>query len=443
MPIYDGNIVIGRSKKDLKTMGLDATIKIGFGDPLGEEKDLSTYLDINKPHVILICGKRGYGKSYTMGVMLEEIVQQMDNNEVIRNSLSAMVIDTMGIYWALKYPNRDPEEKELLEDYPMSPQSFTKRVKVFIPAGFKEAFKKNKLEYDRILSIRPGELEVVDWLSAFNIDQNIPTGILMTRLINELKETFPANDFGFKEIFRELQKIERLGKSGIDFAQRNVIQAARNRFVGAEDWGIFQKEGTSIFDLVKPGQVSVIDVSGYRQYIGEWGVRSLIVGFLAKKIYRERTLWRRVEEGHFAEGNSAFSLSRFPKVWMFMDEAHQFVPRRGSPPSLPALREWIRQGRSPGLSLVLATQQPGRLVQDAVSQCDIIISHRLTAKDDRTTLSGITPSYAEDIPGAVDTFGKKVGTALVLDDNSEEVYVTRIRPRRSHHAGREPLLLGG
>lgn len=423
-------------------MGLDATIKIGFGDPVGEEKDLPTYLDVNKPHVILICGKRGYGKSYTMGVMLEEIIQQMDNNEIIRNSLSALVIDTMGIYWALKYPNRDPEEKGLLEDYTMSPESFTRRVKVFIPAGFKEAFEKNKLDYDRILSIQPGELEVVDWLSAFGIDQNIPTGILMTRLINELKETFPANDFGFKEIYRELQKIERLGKSGIDFAQRNVIQAARNRFIGAEDWGIFQEEGTSIFDLVKAGQVSTIDVSGYRQYIGEWGVRSLIVGFIAKKIYRERTLWRRVEEGRFAEGNPTFSLSRFPKVWMFMDEAHQFIPRRGKPPSLAPLREWIRQGRNPGLSLVLATQQPGRLVRDAVSQCDIIISHRLTAKDDRTTLSEITPSYAKDIPGAVDTFGKKVGTALVLDDNSEEAYVVRIRPRRSHHAGREPLLLG-
>ena len=33
------------------------------------------YLDVLKPHAILICGKRGYGKSYTMGALVEEFAR--------------------------------------------------------------------------------------------------------------------------------------------------------------------------------------------------------------------------------------------------------------------------------------------------------------------------------------------------------------------------------
>jgi len=376
-----------------------------------------------------------------MGVMIEEIAKQMEEDEHVRDSLAVLVVDTMGIYWGMKHPNQYPAEREMLQEFGLFPGSFGEKLHVLIPHGFKEVFDEQDLEYDDVLRIRPGELEVEDWLAAYEIDQNSPTGILISRVINTLRERYRLGNFGFNEINRELDKIEKV-RSPDTFTHKNVLQAARNRFMAAEDWGIFEKEGTGIYDIIRPGRITVLDVSGYRQYIGQWGVRSLIVGFLAKKIYRERTLWRRIEENKIARGESPLAVGGFPKVWMFIDEAHQFAPRAGNPPSLSPLREWIRQGRNPGLSLVMATQQPGGLVKDAISQCDIIICHRLTAKADRAELSEITPSYMKDIPSAADTFGKEVGTALVIDDNSEEVFVIKIRPRKSHHAGREAFLIG-
>ncbi|WP_269850015.1 hypothetical protein [Methanosarcina horonobensis] len=40
---------------------------------LDHSRGAAVYLDALKPHAILICGKRGYGKSYTMGCILEEL----------------------------------------------------------------------------------------------------------------------------------------------------------------------------------------------------------------------------------------------------------------------------------------------------------------------------------------------------------------------------------
>ena len=69
------------------------------------------YLDVLKPHAILICGKRGYGKSYTMGALVEEFARLPD---AIRKNFSAIVVDTMGIFGCMTEPN--DEEAGALEN---------------------------------------------------------------------------------------------------------------------------------------------------------------------------------------------------------------------------------------------------------------------------------------------------------------------------------------
>ena len=52
-------------------------------------------MDALRPHAILICGKRGYGKSYTMGTIIEELMMLPQS---IRSNIASLVIDTMGIF---------------------------------------------------------------------------------------------------------------------------------------------------------------------------------------------------------------------------------------------------------------------------------------------------------------------------------------------------------
>ena len=69
-------IIVGRAEQDIKNFGEKCTSYIGkhiVGK--GEEAHLTNKiaLDLLRPHVILICGKRGSGKSYSAGVMMEEM----------------------------------------------------------------------------------------------------------------------------------------------------------------------------------------------------------------------------------------------------------------------------------------------------------------------------------------------------------------------------------
>ena len=77
------------------------------------------YVDGLRPHVVLICGKRGYGKSYTMGIFIEEMMML---EEDIRKNIAILVIDTLGIFWTLFYPNK--RQEELLNEWHIAPAKF-------------------------------------------------------------------------------------------------------------------------------------------------------------------------------------------------------------------------------------------------------------------------------------------------------------------------------
>src|SRR3989344_507456 len=103
-------IIVGRSQDDLKKYGSLGTAYIGkhiVG--LGEDAHMTSkiLLDLVRPHVMLICGKRGTGKSYSLGVIVEEIAALPDD---LRKNLAVIIIDPMGIYWSMKSPNDKDSE---------------------------------------------------------------------------------------------------------------------------------------------------------------------------------------------------------------------------------------------------------------------------------------------------------------------------------------------
>ena len=71
---YD--IITGRNQADKKTFGDKGLIHIGKGYvKMGQYTSLSSkiFMDVARSHVILVSGKRGSGKSYTLGVIAEEL----------------------------------------------------------------------------------------------------------------------------------------------------------------------------------------------------------------------------------------------------------------------------------------------------------------------------------------------------------------------------------
>ena len=101
------------------------------------------------------------------------------------------------------------------------------------------------------------------------------------------------------------------------------------------------------------------------------------------------------------------------------------------------LIRWIKEGRQPGLSLVVATQQPAAMDPELLSQCDVIVAHKITTWDDIHALDRLSATYMKgDLKGYIRNLNRS-GEALLVDDETESVTTIRVRPRFSSHGGAE------
>ena len=213
----------------------------------------------------------------------------------------------------------------------------------------------------------------------------------------------------------------------------------------AEKWGLFSKEGTRIEELVLPGQITILDVSCYASMSGASSLRALVIGLVAEKLFLQRMVARKAEELasvtqalHFFEPDEDKE-TKEPLVWLVVDEAHEFLPREGESSASGSLITILREGRQPGISLVLATQQPGKIHTDVITQSDIVISHRLTANLDVEALSMIVQSYMrEGIDKQLNLLPRESGAAVVFDDTNERIFPIKVRPRYTWHGGESP-----
>ncbi len=422
------DIIIGRNEGDNKVLGKRGLAYIGKSYVNMENyTSLSNpiYMDISRSHVVMVAGKRGSGKSYTLGVVSEAISEMQGEQDL---NISSLIFDTMGIFWTMKFKNY--KDKELLADWNLEPKNID--TEVFAPAGYFEEYGKRGIPVDKEFRIKLSELNAEDWVSLFDLDFTRNEAVLITGIVANLKE---RESFGFKEVFEEIEKQNK-------FSQE-IKNSVYSLFEVAKAWKIFdEKEGTAIKDLVKAGKTSIIDLSMYSS-IGSFNVRALVIGLVCKKLFLERMASRKEEEVNSVQrGLSSGYLGGggdMPLVWIFIDEAHEFLPNDGKTPATEALIQLLREGRQPGISLVLATQQPGKIHTDAMTQSDIVLSHKLTSDADVQALNSIMQNYVyEGIKQKMNTLPKLRGSAILLDDNSERIYQMRIRPRFTWHGGEAP-----
>lgn len=348
--------------------------------------------------------------SFTMGVVMEEMLKLPPN---IKKNLCGLVVDTQGIFWTMKSPSAS---EILLKEWDLRPAGFD--VVVYVPEGQEKTFSSAGVDYDGVFSFSAGELTAENWTEVFDLDPNEPLGILLQRSINKLSGEYTVDD-----IIKSIRSVEGFEKEK---------DALENRFEAAKGWGIFGE--SKVPEILEPGKITILDISLTPQ-----NVRALLVGLACHKIFVERVAARRKEE--LAEIEMA-SIKRTPMPWIFIDEAHNFLPDQGSTPATATLNRIVKEGRQPGITLVLATQRPEKLHPDALAQTDMIISHRLTAKNDVEALKAIMQTYLlYDIGKYINELPKLKGVAIILDDNSERLYKVRIRPRQSWHAGSSPIAI--
>lgn len=168
-------------------------------------------------------------------------------------------------------------------------------------------------------------------------------------------------------------------------------------------------------ELLKPMNLSVIDLAGVDQWISE---------FIVAKVLNE-TWGVAVNEG-------------LPRpVFFVLEEAHNFVPGGQGAPSHSAaiIKRIASEGRKFGLFMVLITQRPYKVHGDTLSQCNSQIIMRLTNPQDqnavRQSSEGISEGLLADLPGL------NVGEAVILGPLVRVPVMVKVGHRESKEGGND------
>jgi len=373
-----------------------------------------TYLDASRSRAVLVCGKRGSGKSYTLGVIVEELLDA-GNTLVI-------IIDPMGIYYPMAQPNQ--EQERLLWDWGLSAKGVP--ILLLVPGapetlyGGREVIEvmEGRGVRFRQFRINPADLSPDAWCELFDLSISDVMGIALFRAVQHLKRRR-------KEHFFIPGIIDAIEGDGL--VQDRTRQALLNRLDMAQDWDIFSTRYQELWEVFDPQSVNIVDLSTLDP--GPRGRRNLVVDVLARDIFKRRTIARRKEELGL--------IGELPRVWMLIDEAHQFIPTGKSTLAKEALIRWAKEGRQPGISLVVASQQPSAVDSEVITQCDVIIAQKLTNRSDINAVNALSQDY---MGGELKTYIRKLkrqGEAVLVDDEQERVVMAQIRPRKSYHGGGE------
>jgi hypothetical protein len=303
-------------------------------------------LDLDGPHVSLLAGKRGSGKSYTLGVLAEGIAAA--------DGVTGVLVDPMGVFDGLA----TGANAEVID----SPR------------------------------VAADALEPRDWVALLELDPTSPAGALLWQVAEEQATLADMTE----------------AAAGAD-APPAVVRAVENHLALAAAWDVFHPAGLDATRLFDPA-VTVLDATQLTdQALG------VVTAAVARTLY---------------ETAAAESIPRLP--WLMIDEAQAVLAGIAGRP----LRTILTRGRHPGVSLVLATQRPAALPEVAISQSDLLLSHRLTATADIEALAAARPTYIDE--SIRDRLPEGVGEAVVVDDTTESAVTVQVRERRTPHGGDSP-----
>ena len=420
--------------------------------------DANVWLDIRLPHVVFICGKRGSGKSYDLGVLAEGLsLSSASSVSTKEESVTAILFDTQNQFWSLgdAPSSRLPEDKRQLselESWHLSPGALS-NVALYAPKGDPGLTGK-----ERSFAISPRDMDAEDWCGLLQVDRYTPMGQCLRTIYAKVtsegysytpssrttteRRVQPNNDYEISDFIDCLQNDPEV----TDQMQRQTREAVLWRLESLAQSQLFDKQGIDIKDLLVPGQLSIFLLRNLDD-----ATKSLIVGVISKKIFNvmgefhtRRKVARRL--------GSAPPKENLPMgVWTIIDEAHVVCPNDEATAAKPALIEYVKRGRDAGLSLVLATQQPSAIDPAVVSQVDLCIVHRLVLDSD---ISAATSRFPARFPSMVKIGERDIGDprilvrllgegeALVGDAESERGFLVKMRPRLTAHAGDEPSVVG-
>ncbi|TKX83761.1 DUF87 domain-containing protein, partial [Halorubrum sp. SS5] len=160
-------------------------------------------VDLDRPHAGVVFGKRGTGKSYTLGVLAEEIAAA--------DGVAPVVVDPMGVFGGLEAAGG----------------------RVVDPA------------------VRPGSIPPSTWPDLLGLDPESGPGSLVWRVVAD------AVDGGASPSLAALREAVAAAD-----APAETRRAAANHLRLADSWGVFDADAPPVASLAADGDPAVLDLAG-------------------------------------------------------------------------------------------------------------------------------------------------------------------------------------
>ena len=383
-PSPGAKVFVADDERIKKFLGIQ-TDGLNLGKLQFHNVELKTNLSRLLQKHLAIVATSGAGKSYFVSVLLEELLSRKPE----QGQIGVVVIDTHGEYTSFGEPVKQAQSSQFMD--------FSSKTRIVDASKMKIAC--SKLSTYMISSI-----------VELSSNQKRELNRILGRLNDEMRGG--TGPYDLNAIKSEVEAIENDKTKSSLYVVVNEL----------EEIGLFGKiDEPSIIDLVKPGQLLVIDLNA----VTSEKKKQIIVAYLANKLFHER-------RGHS---------KKIPPFALFVEEAHNFLPEGTAAEHAVArsyLRTIAREGRKFGASLVVISQRPKRLDTTTLANCNTNIILRITNPYDLKHISESCEALDNSSMGIISAL--RVGEALIVGEAVGAPTFFKVRLRTSAPSRHETSL---
>lgn len=365
----------------------------------GEVPVVLSIKDVVSTHLAILAST-GAGKSYTAGVLIEELMMP-------HNRAAVLVVDPHGEYDTLRSIEGDAR-------FHVEADGYQPEVKIYT--------------HDRI-KVRMSSLTEAD------IKYLLPEGTSdkMLHYLSQAYRKLTAGErgergaWGYHDL-RDAVTTEKYGEEdGRGGSSGNVgsIDALLWRLDSRFDRhdSIFSDhDHIPLDELFRPGRCTVLQLSDIEQ-----NEQQVMVATLLRRVNKARMATVR---GEAVDGTDAYL--PYP-VFTLLEEAHRFAPAGQTVVSTNILKQILSEGRKFGVGIGLITQRPGKLDQDVLSQCMTQIIMRIVNPVDQDTVARSVEGAGRQLIAELPALTK--GQAVISGVGVNTPVMCRVRERLTKHGG--------
>ncbi|MBA3073382.1 MAG: ATP-binding protein, partial [Anaerolineae bacterium] len=342
-----------------------------------------------------LCGQSGSGKTYALGILIEQILLNTELRIVIIDPNSDFI--KLDRYRSMEELNNKRKTKLKIDEYNSKKSNYeniSSRLKIFRPRNFVEPGFLN-------LQILFSDLEHLDQESILQLDTlKDVLEINRFRHFNEVLENRGKYSF-----FEVVQQMEHTSKSAKLIENLKIL-----------DWDIWCPQNEqSIFDIMNDDWRCLVFDIGTLTHPQNSIITKAILDYFWKK--RE---------------------SKNP-VLIVIDEAHNICPQITDSMFVESTKlqtiQIAGEGRKYGLYLLLASQRPEKVHANVVSQCDNLFLMRMNSEKDLKYIKEVFTQIPSPLLDQSTLFEK--GEALVAGKIVGGVTFTSFEGRQSMEGGND------